>query len=234
MYHTIFIMPGRKTPLVTGNYYHIYNRGVAKQPTFTNKTECNRALELINYYRFANIKQRYSKFIALPSKEKSEIWQHLKRDNKIYVQIISFVLMPNHFHFCLKQVVDNGISRFVSQFTNSYTRYINTIKNRPGTLFQGRFKAILVDSDEQLIHLTRYHHLNPYTDGLQTNIKDLITNTYSSLPDYISEKTRDFIDTSDVLAYFKNRLAYKKFVMSHRDYQKKLGKIKHLLFEKVS
>ena len=53
-------------------------------------------------------------------------------------------------------------------------------------------------------------------------------------PDYISEKTRDFIDTSDVLAYFKNRLAYKKFVMSHRDYQKKLGKIKHLLFEKVS
>lgn len=69
--------------------------------------------------------------------------------------------MPNHFHLLLQQIRDGGITEFISKLTNSYTRYFNIRNKRIGPLFQGEFKAVHVETDEQLIHLSRYIHLNP-------------------------------------------------------------------------
>jgi len=69
--------------------------------------------------------------------------------------------MENHFHLILKQISRDAITTFMRCIMNSYTKYFNKKYERVGPLFQGKFKALLVDKDEYLLHLTRYIHLNP-------------------------------------------------------------------------
>ena len=122
----------------------------------------------------------------------------------------------------------------MSDFTNSYTRYFNVKHDRVGPLFQGKFKSVFIETEEQLIHLSRYLHLNPYTSGLVKEENGLINYEFSSLSDYVDGSKHGFIDTSLVLSHFERTSDYWKFVLSQRDYQRKLGIIKKLAIEKVS
>ena len=225
-------MPRRQISLETGKIYHIFNRGVAKLTMFRDNNEYQRFSNLIDYYRFVDIPLRYSDFIKLPEDKQSKIKTFLESENKMWVEIYSFILMPNHFHLCLRQLINNGISNFLRRVENSFTHYVNIKNERVGPQFQGRFKSILVETDEQLLHLSRYQHLNIYTDGVVKTVEELINYPHSSLTDYIKEKVHNFIDTELILSFFKNRNAYKRFVLSQRDYQRKLGRIKKLLLEK--
>ncbi|OGK17573.1 hypothetical protein A3D80_01615 [Candidatus Roizmanbacteria bacterium RIFCSPHIGHO2_02_FULL_40_13b] len=224
-------MPGRKTPLVTGSTYHIFNRGVAKMPTFTDGSEYERAIELVKYYRFENPPLKYSILVSLPRFDQNSIISSMKKNNQPLVRIISFVLMPNHFHFTLTQLVEGGISKFMSNFTNSFTRYVNTKKKRPGPLFQGTFKSVLIDTEEQLLHLSRYQHLNPFTNGVVDSFDDLINYPYSSLPHYLGIEYDDFVDTSSVLSSFKKSNGYRKFIENQKNYQRKLARIKKIFLD---
>ena len=138
--------------------------------------------------------------------------------------------MPNHFHFLLKQIAENGISIFVSKFTNSYTKYYNTKRSRTGPMFQGVFKSVYVESDEQLIHLSRYIHLNPVASVI---IKDaeLLSYPWSSLRDYLRGKP-SLLYIEPVLNHFSSSNDYKNFVLDRIDYAKQLEQIKHLTLEK--
>ncbi len=199
--------------------------------TFIESTEYNRALHLINYYRFINIPMRYSAFIKLTKQIQEQILSSLQVKEKIHVRILSFTLMPNHFHFILEQITTGGISKFMADFTNSYTRYVNTKKHRPGPLFQGRFKSIIIRSEEQLVHLSRYQHLNPLTDDVISSFNNLIEYPYSSLCDYIGKQQHDFVDTELILSHFKNKQRYHNFMVNQVDYQRKLATIKKLILE---
>lgn len=225
-------MANKRLPLVNNFIYHIYNRGVAKNDTFLTSKDYEKAIELIDYYRFSNTPFRFSLLRKMPDSDQVTILKQLKKQNMIRVKILTFALMPNHFHFIIKQVANNGISKFMSDFTNSYTRFINVKNDRVGPLFQGIFKSKLIQTDEQLIHLSRYHHLNPYTDMLVNNIEGILDYPYSSIQNYLGNHVFDFIDTHDILSLFKNYASYKKFVLSNRDYQRQLGQIKHLLIER--
>lgn len=154
-------MAGRKIILATNEFYHVYNRGVARQPTFLTKWDYQQTILALSYYRFINPPLKLSRFKELSYEQRQKYFSDLEGMGDKLVDIISFVLMPNHFHFLLKQAADGGISKFLSQVTNSYTRYFNTKHKRVGPLFQGTFKAVHVETDEQLIHLSRYIHLNP-------------------------------------------------------------------------
>ena len=145
------------------------------------------------------------------------------------VDIISFVFMPNHFHFLLKQVADDGIAKYLSLFTNSYTRYFNTKYNRIGPLFQGVFKAVRIESNAQLLHLSRYIHLNPYVSGIATKA-NLSTYPWSSLPSYLSG-SKDFIEKDIVTSQFKKSFSYRDFVVNHSDYARELEFIKHMTLD---
>ena len=79
------------------------------------------------------------------------------------VDLICFCLMPNHFHLLLRQIEEDGIVKFVRNFQIGYSRYLNEKEKRSGALFEGQFKAVRVENDEQLIHVSRYIHLNPYS-----------------------------------------------------------------------
>lgn len=230
--YSYFNMPGRKIPLVTNQIYHVINRGTASQPIFLNRRNYLRGLETTFYYQNQNLPLRYSLFKKLPIKERTAILDRLDRKRKFIIDIIAFSLMPNHFHFLLKQTQDNGISKFMSNLTNSYTRYFNTKNKRVGPLLQGKFKAIRIETDEQLIHVSRYIHLQAYSSYLVKTIKELVNYPYSSLPEYLNPKKSHQCQKKIVLANFKNIQSYKKFVFDQADYQRSLQEIKHLALEK--
>lgn len=136
--------------------------------------------------------------------------------------------MTNHFHFLVSQVKDEGITKFMAKFTNSYTKYFNTKHQRIGPLFQGIFKAVHVESDEQLIHLSRYIHLNPVTAFI-VKPEELESYQWSSYPDYL--KNLKSGGEKAVMDFFKSPKDYKKFVLDQADYQKKLKAIDFLAID---
>jgi len=219
----------RKTILATQEVYHVYNRGVEKRPIFLTKWDYARFLDLTNYYRFISCPVKYSYFKSLSREEREKILKRLEDSAEKWVDILAFCLMPNHIHFLLKQLKDNGISKFMAKIQNSFSHFFNTKQERVGHLFQGNFKAKRVESDEQLMHVSRYIHLNPVTAYL-ISLVQLENYEYSSYPKYLGKKG-GFCDTDLVLGLFKDRNQYRNFVRDQADYQRRLEAIKHLTLE---
>ena len=211
----------RKTILVTGQIYHVFNRSVAAIPIFKGERECRLFLAAVKFYLQPNPPTRFS--IYRTSKERFPI----KLDSQL-VTIISFSLMPNHFHFLLRQEQENGIKKFIQRLTNSFAHYFILKYKRSGHVFEGNFKAKRMESDEQLIHLSRYIHLNPVTAYIVENPEDY---PYSSYKTYLGKELLDIIDPAIILSQFSSRNAYKKFVLDQKDYQRRLDEIKHLVFD---
>ena len=162
--------------LSLGNYYHVYNRGNRKQQIFLQERDYERFVEKIQQYQ-----------------------------EKYPVEIVAYCLMPNHIHFLIKQVTGNGISQFMSNLCNSHSRYFNVKYETVGSLFQGRFKAKLVDKDEYLIHLSRYIHLNPVSLFKQINknlFDQLSLYPWSSLPLYLSGVANKITNPKYLLQFF--------------------------------
>ena len=221
-------MPYRRTPLVTGEIYHVFNRSVANQPIFLNQRDYQRALEVINFYRFRKPLLKYSHYRVLPQDQKIQFLEKLIKNNKPQVEIIAFCMMPNHVHFLLKALEDTSISTFMTNFQHSCSKYFNIKNERTGSLFQSMFKAVRIENDEQLLHVSRYIHLNPVSSFL-INIQSLEDYPWSSFRDYINGS--GFINAELVLSHFKSKEEYKKFVYDQADYQQKLEIIKHLALE---
>lgn len=225
-------MPRRFIPFVTGEYYHIYNRGVNKQPIFLGVKDYSRALEISEFYSYASSKPKYSKFVVLSKEERQKIMDSLWNTERRLVEIICYCLIPNHFHFLLKQTEENGISTFMRIIQNSYTRYHNTKHERIGPLLQGQFKAVRVEDENQLLHLSRYIHLNPYSSFVLKELTDLEKYPWSSFPEYLGNRKIRICSDQVILSNFKARDDYKRFVFDQAAYQRELELIKHLLIEK--
>lgn len=215
---------------VNNQIYHVFNRTIEKKPAFTDKKEYERAILSLSYYRFDGSSfLRLSKVLILNKEDRELFFNKLKSGNKM-VRILSYCLMPNHFHLLLEQLSDQGIKKYLSNFSNSYTRYFNTKHKRIGALFQGIFKAVRIEDDEQLIHVSRYIHLNPITSCLVTE-KNLDTYSWSSFPEFIDRRDGELCDTRRILDFFPSKKAYWNFIYNQIDYAKNLEQIKHLLFE---
>lgn len=223
-------MPYRTTPFVTGEIYHVYNRGVAKNDIFGKVQEYNHFISLLNYYRFEKVPGHYSSFSRLPHSTRASIWQDLMAKKQYRVNILGYCLMPNHFHLMLRQVIDQGILKFVRQVSNSYSHYFNIGNERVGGLFQGVFKSVHVSSEEQIINLSRYIHLNPYSSRLVKNVEELTSYDYSSLKEYVLpyKVILPICETTPVMDLFSNnRDRYLQYVCDHADYQRKIEIYKH-------
>ncbi len=218
----------RKQPIINEGIYHVFNRGVDKRDIFTDQREYIRALETTRFYRFSNLPTKLSKYLKLPPSSKEKIIKELNDCSGKIVEILGFCLMPNHFHFLLRQVKENGISRFISNFSNSYSKYFNTKHDRTGVLLQGLFKSVLVDSDEQLIHVLRYIHLNPVVAKLAKNPQSY---PWSSLNEYTSPTKENICRVEELLAQFPSLEDFIKFHSDQIAYAKQLQAIKHLILE---
>ncbi|MBM2820389.1 MAG: hypothetical protein HW405_149 [Candidatus Berkelbacteria bacterium] len=218
----------RKDNLSTGHYYHIFSRSIAKYVVCNNSEEYSRFIELLKMYRYANFNYKYSRFIELDENYQKSIIQSLIKENNLLVEIVAFCLMPTHIHLLLKQVADNGISKYISNVLNSYSRYFNNKHKRTGPLWSGRFKNVLIKDDDQLLHLTRYIHLNPTSAGLTHKVSEW---PYSSYLEYIDDKAIKANICSFENLFDFDAKGYKKFVLDHKDYQKEISKIKKIIVD---
>jgi len=224
-------MPTRIIPLVNGEIYHIYNHSISFTPIATFKRDWKRAIEILNYYQFSSTPISFSKLKTISLQTQETLLRKLKEGGDYLVRILCFCLMPNHFHLLLKQTKEKGISRFVANFQNSYTRYFNLKNKRLGPLFRGTFKAVRIENDSQLLHVSRYIHLNPYSSLVVKTLDQLENYPASSLVQYLHPEKGGFCLIKEILEFFSSPNQYKKFVFDQADYQKELDKIKHLILE---
>ena len=221
-------MPVRILPLVNDEIYHTLNRGVAQLPVFRNRGDYERFLNSVELYRFQNPPINCSRFISLTRDEREKKLKSLTEQ----VEILAYCLMPNHFHFILKQNKENGIFEFVHRVATSYGKYFNEKYKRRGPLFEGRFKTTRVESEPQLLHLSRYIHLNPYSASLVKNIEGLIEYSYSSLREYLELGEKNICRKKIIMKAFGNSIEkYKNFIADRADYQRHLQIIKDQILE---
>lgn len=176
------------------------------------------------------IPYKYSVFNRLTTQVQEEIKRaYLLEKDKNYVSVIAYCIMPTHIHIIIKQLCDNGISKYMNNTLNSYSRYFNVRNERRGPLWESRFKSIHIENDEQLLHLTRYIHLNPVSARLVDKPEEWV---YSSYKEYLRDTNKSLCDYGELIEI--NPLTYQSFVNERIDYQRELSKIKSLLLENYS
>lgn len=222
-------MPKRNLVLTTGEVYHVFNRSVGKTAIFHSKTALNKATKIVNYYRLPQ-SVKLSRFKTLSVEMKNAYLLSLE-NKKPLVEIYCYAFMPNHYHFLLKQITEKGISLFISNFQNSFAKIFNLKNDRNGALFQNPFKAKRVETDEQLIHLSRYIHLNPVTSYL-IEFNDLLAYPWTSFPNYAGDLTeRISIEKELVEKLFPSHDKYREFVGDQVAYQRNLALIKDQIID---
>lgn len=143
----------RKVSFANDERYHVYNRGTEKRKIFLDKNDYERFLFIINSFNKASPGKNTSRSLERKS-------GHLAKNEKL-VEIEHFCLMPNHYHFILRQVADEGISKFLQKVMTGYTMFFNKKYERTGVLFQGKAKSKYIDNDSYYRQLRAYIDLNP-------------------------------------------------------------------------
>jgi len=189
-----------------GGFFHIYNRGHNKNLIFKEDDD------------FLFFLKRAKQILGL---QKSGINRWMSPLPKDAFSVLSYCLMPNHFHFLILQQTWLSTSKFISKLCTSYGVYFNKKYKSVGSVFQDQFKAKLVDNDAYLTYLSAYIHNNP---------KKPFKWPYSSLPDYVENRGDNLVDIKLILNMVGGTPAhYRKFI-NDSDFDDKL-QISHLLFE---
>lgn len=198
---------------IDNGYYHIYNRGVEKRTIFQDEQDFGVFLSYLKDYLLPKDEENLRKLFDDPKtsyKEKAKIFR-LLRLNNFYGEIIllSYCLMPNHFHFFIKQKNATSIDKFMQSLATRYTMYFNRKYKRVGFLYQDNYKAVLIDNEMQFLYLSKYIH------------KQAIIHYPSSYPEYLGERKTSWIHPKEILSYFSKtnpKLSYKNFVEGQDDY----------------
>ena len=222
-------MPKRFYPFATNEIYHVFNRTIARQPLFLSLHDYRRAYALTDYYRYNHPPIRFSHVQLFTNTVMNQYYQRLEKNHDCRVKIISFCFMPNHFHFLLQQHIENGIQAFMSDLQNSYAKYFNQRHDRSGALFQSSFKGLHLETQEQMLHVARYIHLNPITSNILKSIDNLETFEWSSYYDYLGKRSHSFVDRTQLMNEFRSIADFKTFISDQISYQQTLARIKHLL-----
>lgn len=184
-------MSARRVVFGAQGFYHVYNRGHNKQTIFHDARDCRRYLARLGEYL-----------------------------TKHPVTLLAYCLMPNHIHLLLRQDGEEPIDRFIHRLHTAYTMYFNKKYEKVGAVFQGRFKAKLVDTEEYLLHVSRYIHINPveliHAQGRALSV-ELAAYPWSSYGEYLESRGKHLSDSMLVLSYFsklprEGRMTYRSFV----------------------
>lgn len=192
-------MARRKTKFSQGEYYHIYNRGCNRQNIFRSEENY-----LFLSAKLAEVTERFS------------------------ISVIVYSLMPNHYHFLLRQDGDESAGYAVQLLFNSYTKAFNAMYTRTGTLFEGPFKSIHVDKREYLVHLCRYIHRNPLESGLVVRLEDW---RHSNFPEWVGQRNGTLVDKDFVKEHFADPDEYREFVMNYTPSKQLATATKKYLFD---
>lgn len=212
-------MPARNVvkTYLENSYYHIYNRGIEKRIIFLDESDCVMFLFYLKLYLQPKL-ELIQEISIKPNRKLRFLLSNLSEE----VTLISYSLMPNHIHLLVKQTTIDGITKLMRRLTTAYVMYFNRKYDRVGPLFQNKYKACIIDSDEYLLHLSRYIHLNP------VNLNTIIDFTnYSSYANFIGKRRSSWLNPNDVLQHFSTnpdtvpQYEYKKFVEDFNKNQKR-------------
>lgn len=210
---------------VADSYYHIYNRGVEKRDIFLDEQDYVVYLSYLRDYLLPKNELELYKKLSDPNtsyKERNKVIKLLRLNNFFdEIILITYCLMPNHFHLLVKQNNANSIDKFINSLGVRYAMYFNRKYKRVGKLFQDVYKAVTVDSDEQLLYLTAYIHRNPLSSKInrKSASQDLVLrgclSQPSTLPEYLGKRNTQWVHPEEILAYFSKtnpELSYNSFV----------------------
>ncbi len=219
-------MPRREVLLVNGEVYHIFTKSIAGFHIFNTDYEFSRVIATMCYYQMTKPEIKFSQFVQMHGIPKADNSWFSEKEK--LVQIVAYCFMPTHIHFILKQLQNEGITTFARNTLNSYSRFFNLKHSRKGPLWEGRFKNVLVESNEQLLHLTRYVHLNPVTSYLVEKPEEWPASSYR---EYVTvgeskDKICGYYDLLDI-----EPTSYAAFVLDSVSYQRELSKIRKLLYD---
>lgn len=201
-------MSERKFIFSIGEFYHIYNRGIEKRIIFNTVADKNRFMKLL----YLCNGEKPFRFDELKKNE-----EYLFERGQPIVDICAYCLMDNHFHLVLREIKEGGISIFMHRLGTSYSAYFNKLNERKGVLFQNKFGARHLDSDEYLKYLIAYNHLNPVKmvepkwkeEGIKDieKVKKFIEKyRFSSYLDYLGQKRSEncILNMDSLPEYFDN------------------------------
>ena len=175
----------RKEPLLAGNIYHIYNRGVNYEDIFF--TRANKIFFLRRLRECCPVDKG---------------------------AVLVYCLMPNHYHLVIRVAADDFGLKVMQPFMVSYTKAINKQQERVGAVFQGPVRARRVTSDGDLVHLSRYIHLNPVTAGFVAHPEDW---EFSSYREYVGLRAGTLPEMEPVMCHFSSPVAYAEYVCGPAD-----------------
>ncbi|MFH1968057.1 MAG: transposase [bacterium] len=215
----------RKEKFAPGEYYHIYNRTILNTPLFKDKSNCNK---LIQAFLLANSTKASEAFLFLKNNKNASIEDALEiiNNGKKLVDVVCYAIMPDHYHLLLREKLGGGITSFIHRCNISVAKYINTKTDRRGPLFESLFKSKHISTNNYLLHLSLYIHLNPldFLMGKQwrkhkiknwNQIKNnFIDYPYSSLKTFLNKNYYDKIvsGTEIIKGQFKNEKEYESFL----------------------
>ena len=190
----------RKTRFGNGEFYHIYNRGTDKRRVFLDQEDFKRFLQSMN---------EFNSQIPIGSLFENSFRGETKLGSRTVklVDIVCYCLNPNHYQLMLRQRIENGVSEFMKRLSGAYTQYFNIKYKRSGVLFQGKFKATHIDSNEYLLHASAYVNLNNRVHHI--NDRSSRSSWGECLDDNSGMCAKDII-----LKQFKKPVEYKEFAES--------------------
>jgi len=214
----------RKQYLENG-YYHIYNRGVEKRKIFLDQQDYAVFLSYLKEYLLPKDEKKLNDRLTNPqisSVEKNKILKSLHLNNFTQeITLLAYCLMPNHFHFFVKQKSTGTIDSFMNSLATRYTMYFNHKYKRVGHLYQGVYKAVLITSEPQFLHLSRYIHQQALAlQGLA--LQSWREKQPCSYPEYLGKRKTLWIHPEEILSYFDQtnpNLSYENFVRQTNDNQ---------------
>ncbi len=211
-------MPAKNTikQYIENACYHIYNRGVDKREIFLNGQDCRVFLYYLKFY--LSSPETLTDDTFLTPKMLYKI-QNLNLSKE--VDLLSFALMPNHFHIQVRQYTKYGIEKLTRRILTAYAQYFNRQYKRIGTLFESTYKGVLLQTEEQFLYLSSYIHRNPMR--LRSPKFDFIQ--FSSYLYYLGNKQADWVKPKEILSYFRSSrninksdiLSYQSFVESFKE-----------------
>ncbi|MCR4284202.1 MAG: transposase [Parcubacteria group bacterium] len=196
-----------------GEYYHLYTRGVGKKNIFLDNRDYARFLFCLLYFQynesFNNISGAVTRFLSSGS------FTYQKRgdpdEENREVEIVAFVLMPNHIHITALELKDGGIARLMKRALGGYAKYFNTKYKVSGHLFQGAYNAVHIKDNTQLLHVSAYLHRNPRELRTWKNKEDQYR--WSSFSDFVKKnRWGNLIKPEIILNQFLKKSEYHDFV----------------------